>query len=594
MVVGEVGGQSASSDGASHGRGRGGPSASSGGAGRGRGQGRSVSHSGRGASCGQSSISPRSDVIPGYGFIKMAVSSEEFFFMDHHQAAHFAGLLESCLPNQKPELLQLISMAEFGSARLKDALEFCPSENNVASVAIVENVAVKIISFVCDPSLDKPIFAIASSKLVLCIYNRLPQLMEIFSTHLDAMSEPSTGIICRFLVKVCRLLLEARASPTMKRLSDQITSITGDAGARTLSNLIYIIEYDGQGQRTGGSGGNGIILPSERRLPHGRHGNDFTDFRQIAIEPTIDELNEASPYLPLGEANRFLVSELSHVLDKNFRLLREDFLRPTRERLGQNIKILSGLSLSGVDFGGGPGMPSLIFELTSTSKEMANFLKSADESSSSGNGAGGGKPASYHKKKWEYPGLEGDSLVCLVLADEPVLCGKVVPRASGNEWLSHSNGPRVGIVFGAENERAYKELEGLLKHMGTKTTFDLISISRNFFSYASVLRRLQEIETLPFDQELLFGQPNQVMPAILPHPSQVQLQIAGFSHSPVVDISTELSAEDEVEKVISETSLDRWQAEALLRSLRSPVAILQGPPGMAIFTLRPFITILSS
>lgn len=531
---------------------------------RGRGRGRGRGGPGGGPGCG--GRPELDDDIPGYGFIKKAVSTQVFTFQGQ-QASRFARTLDSCPSMQKPDLLQLLHSGDFGTIRLRDAVMTC---STASSVGTVEEVVVKILSFLCDPEFRKPLLRIASSKLIRTVFN-VPFFMELVAAHLGALSHEAASTVCRFFIEVCRRQYEPRASLQLKAISDQLISIrgAGDAESMTLRNILFDLEGGNQVPNVPDNVAS-VIGVVEKRLPSGRHSNDFRDYRRITIEPTMDEiLCEEQPYLPLGDANRFIESdkELMHTLDRNFRLLREDFLRPLRERLDENCKILSGLSLLGIEIGYGPGVPSLVFELKALPKQTAQFMARHR-----------GKPSSTStakKKTKEIPGLEGGSLVCLVLRDEPIWCGQVVAGASGEEWLGRPGKPRIGVVLNAAEEHSMYKLEGLLKHTGSATTFDLIGISSSFFSYAPVLRRLQEIESLPLSDELLFGRSSQMIPEVFQDPARVSLQIPGNSQAPVVD----LSSESAIDTVTASTSLDLYQAQALLRSLKSRVAILQGPPG---------------
>lgn len=68
-------------------------------------------------------------------------------------------------------------------------------------------------------------------------------------------------------------------------------------------------------------------MDAKESTPGGRHGNDHMDFRAIRNEPTVQEINcSAPPYLPLSSAEYPL-------LERHYRLLREDMLQPVREDL---------------------------------------------------------------------------------------------------------------------------------------------------------------------------------------------------------------------------------------------------------------------
>ena len=74
-------------------------------------------------------------------------------------------------------------------------------------------------------------------------------------------------------------------------------------------------------------------------LPGGRHDNDFEDFRSIRVVPTVAEMNSRRPpCLPIRHASDEvddgdLDAVSGVVLDRQFRILREDLVGPMRDAL---------------------------------------------------------------------------------------------------------------------------------------------------------------------------------------------------------------------------------------------------------------------
>lgn len=71
--------------------------------------------------------------------------------------------------------------------------------------------------------------------------------------------------------------------------------------------------------------------------PGGRHNNDFEDYRSIKLIPTIQELEcKTSAYLPTAksmEEKKNSMTPQAALLDRQFRLLREDLLLQLKEQL---------------------------------------------------------------------------------------------------------------------------------------------------------------------------------------------------------------------------------------------------------------------
>lgn len=160
----------------------------------------------------------KTESIPSHGLVKEAVSSSDFFFIASQQAARFPHVFQ-CRPGQKkPEFFQLIHKREFGAGRVCDAMKFC------SSVESVESVARTILIFKCDPRLEGPIYAVASSNRIGHVYE-MAFVLLLIATNLDGLSGNSTAVACQFLIKVRRLLLEARASNEVKEIFDLRSAI---------------------------------------------------------------------------------------------------------------------------------------------------------------------------------------------------------------------------------------------------------------------------------------------------------------------------------------------------------------------------------
>lgn len=70
----------------------------------------------------------------------------------------------------------------------------------------------------------------------------------------------------------------------------------------------------------------------ERKAPGGRHDNDHSNICDIDIMPTFEEINCArSEYLPVKDPRQWHLDGLAGLLDRNFRLLREDMIGQLRD-----------------------------------------------------------------------------------------------------------------------------------------------------------------------------------------------------------------------------------------------------------------------
>ncbi|KKK26527.1 hypothetical protein ARAM_006130 [Aspergillus rambellii] len=82
-----------------------------------------------------------------------------------------------------------------------------------------------------------------------------------------------------------------------------------------------------------------LTLMAPQDPPGGRHDNDHADISAIQILPTLDEiLSPRGEYLPECNPSRWHVGGREGLLDRNFRLLREDSVGPLRSIICQVLK----------------------------------------------------------------------------------------------------------------------------------------------------------------------------------------------------------------------------------------------------------------
>jgi hypothetical protein len=109
--------------------------------------------------------------------------------------------------------------------------------------------------------------------------------------------------------------------------------------------------------------------------------------------------------------------------------------------------------------------------------------------------------------------------------------------------------------------------------MSQLITYDLVEVSKSFFAYQPILKKLQEMDSIPLWEELVGSSSGAVLkPDYLPE--KVTLP-KGKDFGAFECTLGEWSSSD----ITKATSLDMSQAEALRHALTSRVALIQGPPG---------------
>ncbi|PSR97392.1 P-loop containing nucleoside triphosphate hydrolase protein [Coniella lustricola] len=294
--------------------------------------------------------------------------------------------------------------------------------------------------------------------------------------------------------------------------------------------------------------------------PGGRHDNDFTDFRQIAIYPTTDEFlsTERPFYRKAKEVSDMQMTQrpAAHI-DNMFRLLREDLIGELRNdwqsatnvktRGKRSVLTLRGLLPVALDVGG------------------------------------------HNKRK----------KVCLSLRCESGLAELArMPRPQRIQWLNDNRSFLRHQAFGAlyQGQDIFgfafvdRDMDGLLASppvltlrftddmalnramLALKTLNDVnfTLVDTPVFAYEPVLQQIKSITEIPLQDWLL--DPANVIEAsdFAPHPDRVQDILTSFE-------SAGTNAEGLPQAKTSE--LDDSQQASLVKILDSPVSVTQGPPG---------------
>ncbi|KAL1691007.1 P-loop containing nucleoside triphosphate hydrolase protein [Schizophyllum commune] len=298
------------------------------------------------------------------------------------------------------------------------------------------------------------------------------------------------------------------------------------------------------------------IPASCNSTPGGRHDNDFADFRQIAIMPTADEIRSTeAPFLLPSTAFEQENQRSGIYLDSQFRLLREDMLSELREELqialGQKKgkrrgRTIDGLKLVDVFTGDDRKRQkwSLVFECEKDlwfferdkPKDRVGYLKDDKKS------------------------IRHQSLTCLI-ADGEILAFPIIVR---EETLIAMKKPRLPLQFSGEASTLY-----MLERVKSAGKLSLLLIDTAVFAYEPVLRALQEMTSVPLQEEMLYWTDNSSTATPLDIPSRI---VYALQKNRKTDIGKLLG----MGKTIV---LDPAQAEALLCALIQRMSLLQGPPG---------------
>jgi len=297
--------------------------------------------------------------------------------------------------------------------------------------------------------------------------------------------------------------------------------------------------------------------------PGGRHSNDHSDFRDILILPTVDELAFTSKRTFLRPSNcledpNTEPNRVSIHLDNQFRLLREDMLHEMREELqfilgkkqGKHRGfVIEGLTLLDVYCKGSEERAkecnwALTFQCKS---DLWQFKKCKNENDR----------RAYVKDNPRF--LKHQSLTCLLVGGQVL----AFPYIIRDQALLAKNPPVLALRFHG------KQCINALLQLPQAKNLKLIQIDTAIFSYEPVLTALQEKTSLPLDREILFFKEDMLLAPPIHYPFSV---VASIRASPKQDLQPLLQTSKPI-------ILDPAQAEALLGALSQRLALIQGPPG---------------
>ncbi|PFH58340.1 hypothetical protein XA68_13854 [Ophiocordyceps unilateralis] len=300
--------------------------------------------------------------------------------------------------------------------------------------------------------------------------------------------------------------------------------------------------------------------------PGGRHDNDFADFRQIAIYPTLDEIRSTKePFLQrLNDVfDGPTESRARDYRDWLFRLLRQDMLAGLKEDLliataqkkSRQAPISLRLRLGLIDtFLCEPRQPlTLSIKCREGIKFPANI--SSDD------------VAKRQFLKDNYRSfLPHQSFGALCYGRDVVAFGFLL----GEFALLCQSPPAVTIQF-TDVSGVRSALQALLGPRIEELLF--VVVETPTFAYQPILQRLKEITDIPIEDSLLFPAqgPNQCS---IPDGLRDVVDILrdAIANNKGVDLSTVVPIESSVE-------VHGAQLEALVSGLDRTLGLIQGPPG---------------
>lgn len=344
-------------------------------------------------------------------------------------------------------------------------------------------------------------------------------------------------------------------------------------------------------------------LPGDLSNNGARHDNDHADIASIQILPTAQEIvSTRQEYLPLLESTQNHLSGLAGLLDRQFRLLREDTVGQLRDAVREETTRLAQINGSAITYSGQQGVRKLVYHNVRFSRigvDRRNGLQVTVEFD---------QPLQLNNKSmrqredwWKASKLlQVDSLVCFVAANGKTIffsvCDPNPPShgkkdVNGPDDMRHSNeipslfrqGNRASVLLSLAEHNS-EDTVWISTHIGTsKTRQSLVEFPGVVLpSFQPTLQALQQMSkklNLPFAEIVA---PDMHNPAATVKPPAYATK-RGFSFDLQVLAGVPLTLTPgqpfDYDTLDTGTTLDEAQQSAVIQALSRGLALIQGPPG---------------
>ncbi|KAF2229709.1 P-loop containing nucleoside triphosphate hydrolase protein [Viridothelium virens] len=317
-----------------------------------------------------------------------------------------------------------------------------------------------------------------------------------------------------------------------------------------------------------------------------RHDNDFEDISKIRILPTGDEIrSHRQEYLPLMDPAQLHLGGIEGLLDRHFRLLREDTVGQLRNAIRLELHNSSDTKeiRQAIRTYAYQNLRSSTIEMDQ--RKGLRFLVSFDQ------------PAALHKLNekadrerqewWETSKrLQAESLVCILNSEEAVIFCTV--RLLAHEQGESHSGSGVNLNFRGQRDRAHAVLR--LVETDEHNIRQLLGLSQAQIPQAkNSLIEFLALQTMSATLDLPFA--DMLAPSSAFNHNQIRIPppIYTTDRNFRFDLSCLMNEDNAMTLAIREqfdldrfrqsTSLDYAQASAVVDALTRSVALIQGPPG---------------
>ncbi|XXH01217.1 hypothetical protein Hte_007571 [Hypoxylon texense] len=346
-------------------------------------------------------------------------------------------------------------------------------------------------------------------------------------------------------------------------------------------------------------------LPGKLSPDGPRHDNDSEDITQIRILPTMSEIvSDRTDYRPVHDLSQLHLSGIQGLIDRHFRLLREDMIGPLKEYVSEELQVLAAADH---DHRVAPRQKSGIRTYSYTVVEISNatctrrgglefHLKIEQPLAAS-------KLSNEARENWWDLSrrLEIGALVCFLQKGTAVFCvvSESTNRPNPTRKTSKSNEQVTEKRnLYSSNKFAYVSLNLaeptdadlglmlrtlLLNHSSQQSLVEFPGVLLPSFKHTlSALQSIFKSLDLPF-ADLLAPSFDRLPEDTIPPPLYAAKPQFAYNlkclTSDGIDLLFSPRDEPNPQELCHRSSLDLGQATALLNALRRSLALIQGPPG---------------
>ncbi|EED11898.1 nonsense-mediated mRNA decay protein, putative [Talaromyces stipitatus ATCC 10500] len=332
--------------------------------------------------------------------------------------------------------------------------------------------------------------------------------------------------------------------------------------------------------------------------PGGRHDNDHTDICQIRIMPTFQEISSRRhEYLPPFDPTQWHVNGFHGLLDRNFRLLREDTVGLLRDAIHSEIQpsrsVLNHKSQQRTNVYQSGRIVQLGFHWKDGFQFKLGFSQPTHV----------GKMTAPRREEWWNMSkrLQSGALVCLILQrNSVVFCTVINPQATAHKRQGQNDNKsqhkdsdflwkdsQEAAVFLQLTSLNDRSIEMVLNNYTTKDSHIALVefpgvLLPAFEPTLKALQLMKRIDNLPFSELLIpnsthAGSPTYAAPLYAAEPGfQFNLRCLMNDNS---DFFVRVGHPTDLQKLRQNSSLDGAQASALIHTLQRKIGLIQGPPG---------------